>query len=103
MFADVEILSNNTYKYSKFTYLVPNKFHQKIKIGSIVKVDFRNRKKTAIVVKLHEESPNIKIIKNIEKIVDQLSKHHLIYLKHLASANFLNIGMLLFNLLNFQL
>ena len=98
MFADVEILSNNTYKYSKFTYLVPNKFHKKIKIGSIVNVDFRNRNKTAVVVKIHKESPNINIIKKIEKIVDQLSKHHLIYLKHLASANFLNIGMLLFNL-----
>jgi len=35
VFADVEILSNNTYKFSKFTYSIPRRLSQKIKIGSI--------------------------------------------------------------------
>ena len=37
MFADVEILSNYTYKFSKFTYSIPTRLTQKIKIGSMVR------------------------------------------------------------------
>ena len=98
MFADVEILSNNTYKFNKFTYSIPKNLRQKIKVGSIVRVQFRNNTKNAIVVNIHDVSPNIKIIKPIEKITSQLNSSQLLFLKHVASANYLNIGMMLFNL-----
>ena len=98
MFADVEILSNNTYKFSKFTYSIPTHLKQKIKIGSIIKVTFRNNIKDAVVINTHNESPNIKLIKPIEKVTSQLNSPQLLFLKHVASANFLNIGMTLFNL-----
>ncbi len=98
MFADVEILSNNTYKFSKFTYSIPKSLRHKIKIGSIVRVKFRNNTKNAIVVNIHNESPSIKIIKPVEKITSQLNSSQLLFLKHIASANYLNIGMMLFNL-----
>ena len=98
MFADVEILSNNTYKISKFTYSIPTRLKQKIKIGSIIKVTFRNNIKDAVVINTHKESPNIKLIKPIEKVTSQLNSPQLLFLKHVASANYLNIGMTLFNL-----
>ena len=98
MFADVEILSNNTYKFSKFTYSIPTRLIQKIKIGSIIKVMFRNNIKHAVVINTHNESPNIKLIKPIEKVTSQLNSSQLLFLKHVASANYLNIGMTLFNL-----
>ena len=98
MFADVEILSNNTYKFSKFTYSIPTRLTQKIKIGSIIKVTFRNNIKDAVVINTHNESPNIKLIKPIEKVTSQLNSPQLLFLKHVASANYLNIGMTLYNL-----
>ena len=98
MFADVEILSNNTYKFSKFTYSIPTRLTQKIKIGSIIKVTFRNNIKDAVVINTHNESPNIKLIKPIEKVISQLNSPQLLFLKHVASANYLNIGMTLYNL-----
>ena len=98
MFADVEILSNNTYKFSKFTYSIPTRLIQKVKIGSIIKVKFRNNIKDAVVINTHNESPNIKLIKPIEKVTSQLNNSQLLFLKHVASANYLNIGMTLFNL-----
>ena len=98
MFADVEILSNNTYKFSKFTYSIPTHLKQKIKLGSIIKVTFRNNIKDAVVINTHNESPNIKLIKPIEKVTSQLNTPQLLFLKHVASANYLNIGMTLFNL-----
>ena len=98
MFADVEILSNNTYKFSKFTYSIPTSLIQKIKIGSIIKVTFRNNIKDAVVINTHNESPNIKLIKPIEKVTSQLNSPQLLFLKHVASANYLNIGMTLYNL-----
>ncbi len=39
MFADVEVISNNTYGYNQFTYSIPHKFMTKLSIGSFVKVD----------------------------------------------------------------
>jgi len=98
VFADVEILSNNTYKFSKFTYSIPTRLRKKIKIGSIIKVKFRNNTKDAVVINTHNDSPNIKLIKPIEKVTSQLKSSELLFLKHVASANYLNIGMTLFNL-----
>ena len=49
MFADVEIISNNTYGYNQFTYSIPHKFKTKLSIGSFVKVEFRNKIVDALV------------------------------------------------------
>ena len=43
MFADVEVISNNTYGYNQFTYSIPHKFKTKLSIGSFVRVEFRNK------------------------------------------------------------
>ena len=59
---------------------------------------FRNNIKDAVVINTHNESPNIKLIKPIEKVTSQLNSPQLLFLKHVASANYLNIGMTLFNL-----
>ena len=61
MFADVEIISNNTYKFQLFTYSVPENLSNKIDIGSLVSVNFRNRKKTAVVVNIHNKDLKMKI------------------------------------------
>ena len=50
MYVDVELISNNTYQNSTFTYQVPNKIKDKINVGSIVIVPFRNKDYKAIIV-----------------------------------------------------
>ena len=60
MYVDVELISNNTYQNSTFTYQVPNKLKDKINVGSIVIVPFRNRDYKAIIV----STSNVSLIKN---------------------------------------
>ena len=69
MFADVEIISNNTYKFQLFTYSVPKNLSNKIDIGSIVSVNFRNRKKTAVVVNIHNKDLKIKTLKGSFSVI----------------------------------
>ena len=66
MYVDVELISNNTYQNSTFTYQVPGKLKDKINVGSIVIVPFRNREYKAIIVSTSNESliENPKQIKN---------------------------------------
>ena len=106
MFADVEIISNNTYKFQLFTYSVPKNLSNKIDIGSIVSVNFRNRKKTAVVVNTHNKDLKIKTLKPVERIISKLDQDQLLFLKHVAVSYYLNIGFLIFNLykdMNFKL
>ena len=69
MYVDVELISNNTYQNSTFTYQVPNKLKDKINVGSIVNVPFRNRDYKAIIVSTSNESL-IKNPKQIKKILN---------------------------------
>ena len=46
MFVNVELIYNNTYKFIQFTYKVPKKYENKIYIGTIVELLFRNKKYT---------------------------------------------------------
>ena len=106
MFADVEIISNNTYKFQLFTYSVPKNLSNKIDIGSIVSVNFRNRKKTAVVVNIHNKDLKIKNLKPVERIISKLNQDQLLFLKHVAVSYYLNIDFLIFNLykdMNFKL
>ena len=50
MFVNVELIYNNTYKFIQFTYKVPKKYENKIYIGTIVELLFRNKKYRAVVV-----------------------------------------------------
>ena len=97
MYVDVELISNNTYQNSTFTYEVPNKLKDKINIGSIVLVPFRNRDYKAIIVSTSYESliENPKQIKNFLKVT--LNKNQIKYLQQLAISYRLNIGILLYN------
>ena len=47
---------------SFFSYGVPEDLKQEIRVGSLVKVDFRNEQKTGVVVALCEEERNVKPI-----------------------------------------
>ncbi len=95
MFVDVEILSKNTYQNSFFTYEVPNRFTNKICIGSIVIVPFRNRDYKAIVVEISNESV-IQNTKQLKKILNvTLTTNQLQYVQKLAISNRLNLGILL--------
>ena len=67
MFADVEVISNNTYGYNQFTYSIPHKFQKKLSIGTFVKVEFRNKIVDALVVNLKSKT-EIKNPKNILKV-----------------------------------
>ena len=98
MFADVEIISNNTYKFQLFTYSVPKNLSNKIDIGSIVSVNFRNRKKTAVVVNIHNKDLKIKTLKPVEKIISKLDQDQLLFLKHVAVTYYLNIGLSLIHI-----
>ena len=97
MYVDVELISNNTYQNSTFTYQVPNKLKDKINVGSIVIVPFRNRDYKAIIVSTSKESL-IKNPKPLKKYLDvTLNKNQIKYLQQLAISYRLNTGILLYN------
>ena len=98
MYVDIEIISNNTYTNNLFTYKVPNNVTDKINIGSIISVPFRNKDYKGIVLSVSDKT-NILNIKEINKYLGiTLNKDHLDYLKQLAVSNKLNIGIILYNL-----
>ena len=99
MFANVEVISNNTYTFSNFTYEVPSSIKDKIKVGSVVQVTFRNKQLFGIVVKLNTET-NIKKLNTIISIKTTFNDKQFSYLKYLATINRINIGMLIYNLFN---
>lgn len=102
MYADVEIISNNTYKFNIFTYFVPKTLTNKITIGSVVEVKFRNKLYKAIVLNLKNDS-SLKKINDILNITgEKISQIQLEYLKYISLSNYLNIGILLKNLVNIK-
>ena len=97
MYVDVELISNNTYQNSTFTYQVPNKIKDKINVGSIVIVPFRNKDYKAIIVSTSNESL-IENPKPIKKYLDvTLNRNQIKYLQQLAISYRLNTGILLYN------
>ena len=97
MYVDVELISNNTYQNSTFTYQVPNKLKDKINVGSIVIVPFRNKDYKAIIVSTSNESL-IENPKPIKKYLDvTLNRNQIKYLQQLAISYRLNTGILLYN------
>ena len=100
MFADVEVISNNTYGYNQFTYFIPHKFKTKLSIGSFVKVEFRNKIVDALVVNLKSKT-EIKNPKNILKVSNfTLDNEQDLYCKYIALSNRLNCGILLHNIID---
>ena len=100
MYVDVELISNNTYQNNTFTYKVPDNLKNQITVGSIVLVPFRNRDYKAIIVSKHTKS-KIKNIKHIKRYLNiTLNKNQIDYLQQLAISNRLNIGILLFNIVD---
>jgi len=98
MYVDIEVISNNTYTNNLFTYKVPNNVTDKISIGSIVSVPFRNKDYKGIVLSLTDKT-DILNVKEINKYLGiTLNGKHLDYLKQLAISNKLNIGIILYNL-----
>ena len=97
MYVDVELISNNTYQNSTFTYQVPDKLKDKINVGSIVIVPFRNREYKAIIVSTSNESliENPKLIKKYLDVT--LNSNQIKYLQQLAISYRLNTGILLYN------
>ena len=100
MYINVELIYNNTYKFVQFTYKVPNKFINKIQVGSIVEVMFRNKKYNAVVVETNVKLSNDIKTKEVKKLLYSLSKRQFNFIKLLAISNYLNIGMLLSNIFN---
>ena len=97
MYVDVELISNNTYQNSTFTYQVPNSLKDKINVGSIVIVPFRNRDYKAIIVSISNKSL-IEKPKQIKKFLNiTLNRSQLKYLQQLAISYRLNIGILIYN------
>ena len=97
MFARIEVISNNTYKFNNFTYLIPKLLNQDVKVGSVVNIEFRKRKLTGLVIALEKKS-NIKNLNKILSVVTTLNNENYKYIKYLATINRVNMGMLLFNM-----
>ena len=102
MFVNVELIYNNTYKFIQFTYKVPNKYKNKIHVGSIVELMFRNKKYKAVVVAINVTKPNTVNINEIHNILFRLTDEQITYLTYLSVSNFLNIGILLSELFNVE-
>ena len=102
MYADVELISNNTYKFKLFTYSIPRNFLNKIQIGSIVEVKFRNKIYSAIVLEI-KQSTSLSKLNEILKLTDiTFDQKKLEYLKYLALSNYINIGIVIHNLINIE-
>ena len=69
MFVNVELIYNNTYKFIQFTYKVPKKYENKIHIGTIVELLFRNKKYRAVVADVNVKKPNTVNIKEIQNVI----------------------------------
>ena len=92
---NVELIYNNTYKFTHFTYSVPKSLENKINIGSIVNVNFRNKEYKAVVVEIINKTESDHNIIDINSYLCDLSKEQFLYLIYLAVSNFLNIGIVL--------
>ena len=102
MYADVELISNNTYKFKLFTYSIPSKFINKIQVGSIVEVNFRNRSYKAIVLEIKKNTSIYKLNEIVSLTNITIDQKNLEYLKFLALSNYLNIGIVIHNLFNIE-
>ena len=95
MFVNVELIYNNTYKFIQFTYKVPKEYENKVYIGTIVELLFRNKKYKAVVVDINVKKPSTKNINEIQKVLFRLTDEQINFLTYLSVSNFLNIGILL--------
>lgn len=95
MYANLEIISNNTYKFSQFSYKVPEKLNNKISIGTLVEVLFRNKKKIGVITSFTNKEPNFKVNSLIKIHNKQLKEEQLNYVKAVAITNRLNLGICL--------
>ena len=95
MFVNVELIYNNTYKFIQFTYKVPKEYENKVYIGTIVELLFRNKKYKAVVVDINVKKPNSKNINDIQNVLFRLTDEQITFLTYLSVSNFLNIGILL--------
>jgi len=102
MYADVELISNNTYKFKLFTYSIPSKFINKIQVGSIVEVSFRNKIYKAIVLEIKKNTSIYKLNEIVNLTNITINQKKLEYLKFLALSNYLNIGIVIHNLINIE-
>jgi len=95
VFVNVELIYNNTYKFIQFTYKVPKEYENKVYIGTIVELLFRNKKYKAVVVDINVKKPNTKNINEIQNVLFRLTDEQINFLTYLSVSNFLNIGILL--------
>ena len=95
MYANLEIISNNTYKFSQFSYKVPEKLINKITIGTLVEVLFRNKNKIGVITSFTNKEPNFKVNSLIKIHNKQLNEDQLSYVKAVAITNHLNLGICL--------
>ena len=95
MFVNVELIYNNTYKFIQFSYKVPKEYENKVYIGTIVELLFRNKKYKAVVVDINVKKPNTKNINEIQNVLFRLTDEQITFLTYLSVSNFLNIGILL--------
>ena len=102
MFVNVELIYNNTYKFIQFSYKVPKKYDNKINVGSIVEVMFRNKKYCAVVVDVNVNKPNKVKINEIQNVLFRLTDEQFTFLTYLSVSNFLNIGILLSEIFNIE-
>ena len=102
MFVNVELIYNNTYKFIQFTYKVPKKYENKIYIGTIVELLFRNKKYRAVVVDVNVKKPNTVNIKEIQNVLFRLTDDQISFLSYLSVSNFLNTGILLSEIFNVE-
>jgi len=102
VFVNVELIYNNTYKFIQFTYKVPREYENKVYIGTIVELLFRNKKYKALVVDINVKKPNTKKINEIQNVLFTLTEEQITFLTYLSVSNYLNIGILLSEIFNIE-
>ncbi len=70
MYAKIVPVMRLPRKLENFDYLIPDKLKEKIKLGQIVEIPFRNSQKNGIIFSIHNENPSANL-KNILRIIER--------------------------------
>ena len=84
--ADVNVISKGRYSNRKYTYIVPQKLSNKIRLNDLVIIQFNNREVNGVVRKVYQGEllPDIEYLE-VKKILFNVEKNLLEYIENLSN------------------
>lgn len=83
-------------KLSEFSYLIPDKFHDKVRPGQVVRIPFKNRVIFGVIIKLTAKSAAFKKLKSIVDLTPvNLTNDQLKLVKYLAGLYYQSLAIII--------